>query len=396
MKRSLKILVPLLIIAAILISSCFACSDEEKIAPAATSTPTVSPITSPATTTTPDEATPTPTSFSSTPTTETNPIPAQGEPLVTLPDLSPVVDKVAPAVVLITSEATVNNFFMQPVPQEGAGTGVIFDSSGYIVTNNHVVEGAETITVSLTDGRIFDVDPKTSVWTDPLSDLAVIKIEGDNLPTAQFADPRDITPYQWVVAIGYPFKLEGDPSITIGIISACGRSIKEPNGVVLYDLIQTSAAINPGNSGGPLLNLAGNIIGINTAIISGAQNVGFSISASTVIPVVTDLISKGYVARPYIGIYMQTLDPSVVQHFGLTVDEGVMITRIVPDSPAERADLRMGDVITAADGEKITNMEELRQVILTHKPGDTMEITFMRGTDTKEASIQLAESLPPE
>ena len=388
MRCKLRPILSLLIITAILISSSLACANQETETP--TATPTQEESTSvPVATATPSKETPSPTP-------EVDPTPTPGGPLVHLPDLSPLVHKVAPAVVLVTTEATGFNFFMQPIPQEGAGTGVIIDSRGYIVTNNHVVEGAESIKVTLADGRIFDVDPESNAWTDPLTDLAVIRIEGDDLPTAQFADPESITPYQWVMAIGYPFKLEGEPTVTAGIISATGRYIEEPNGVVLYDLIQISAAINPGNSGGPLVNLAGEVMGINTAIITGSQNIGFSISAGTVIPVVEDLMTKGYVIRPYLGIYMLALDQLVVQRFGLSTEEGVMITSVTPSSPAAGADLRVGDVIIEIDKEKVTTLEELRVGIQSHQPGERMEITFMRVDETLTVTVTLGETPPPE
>lgn len=385
----LRIILSILVIVAMLIPGSLACVSWEIGTPTPTATPSLSPSPSPTITATPGKETPTPTPAAS-------PTSVPAEPLVFLPDLSPIVDKVAPAVVLITTEATGYSFFLQPIPQEGAGTGVIFDPRGYIVTNNHVVQGVDSVTVTLADGRIFDVDPKSSVWTDPLTDLAVIKIDGDNLPTAQFANPETIKPYQWVLAIGYPYKLEGDPTVTVGIISATGRSIEEPNGIVLYDLIQTNAAINPGNSGGPLVNLAGEVIGINTAIIAGGQNIGFAINTSTVIPVVEDLITSGYVVRPWLGVYLETVDPITVQRFGLVTDEGVMITKVVPDSPAEAADLRVGDVITQIEGEKVTTIEELRQSLLSHKVGESIGITFMRGDETLNVTVTLGETPPPE
>ena len=320
-----------------------------------------------------------------------------GTPLASLPDLTPVVDKIAPAVVLITTEAIAYDFFQQPIPEKGAGTGVIFDSQGYIVTNSHVVTGTDTavadaIKVSLLDGRTFDVDTKNNVWIDPLTDLAVIKIEGDNLPSASFADPSSVRPFQWILAIGYPFNLEGEPTVTTGIISATGRSIEEPNGVVLYDLIQTDAAINPGNSGGPLVNLAGYIIGINTALISGSQNIGFSINVSTVLPIVRDLVAQGYVTRPWLGIYMETVNAAVAQSRNLTTQKGVFITRVVSNSPAEQMDLREGDVIIKIDETDVSTMEELRRVVQSYGIGDTINITYVRGDQTVIIPVRLGQT----
>ena len=323
-----------------------------------------------------------------------------GKPLISLPDLTPVVEKIAPAVVLITTEAVAYDFWQRPFPEEGAGTGVIFDARGYIVTNNHVVIGIDNdivdmIKVSLIDGRSFDVDTDNNVWTDLLSDLAVIKIEGDNLPVAEFANPATILPYQWVLAIGYPFNLEGEPTVTTGIISATGRSIKESNEVVLYDMIQTDTAINPGNSGGPLVNLAGQVIGINTALISGSQNIGFSISVSTVLPVVHDLVAHKYVIRPWLGIYMDTVDEITAPEYGLEIKSGVYLIRIVAGSPAEQAGLQAGDVIIKVDETDISDREELRRLVQSHKIGDAINITYIRSGNTMNCTVILEQTPAP-
>ena len=323
-----------------------------------------------------------------------------GNPLVSLPDLTPVVEKIAPAVVLITTEAVAYDFWQQPFPEEGAGTGVIFDARGYIVTNSHVVIGlnndiVDSIKVSLIDGRSFDVDTANNVWTDPLTDLAVIKIEGDNLPVAEFANPETVLPYQWVLAIGYPYTLEGEPTVTTGIISATGRSIEESNGVVLYDMIQTDTAINPGNSGGPLVNLAGQVIGINTALISGSQNIGFSICVSTVLPVVHDLVMHKYVIRPWLGIYMDTVNEITASQYGLEIESGVYLTRIVVGSPAEQAGLQAGDVIIKVDETDISEREELRRLVQSHKIGDAINITYIRGGKTMVCAVILEQTPAP-
>ena len=193
-----------------------------------------------------------------------------------LPSITDVVDQVNPAVVSIVVGTVSYNWFMQPVPSEQAGSGVIIDAEGYIVTNNHVVADGTSITVSLTDGRSFDA---TIIGTDPSTDLAVIKINGDNLPTASFGNSSALRVGEWVVAIGNALALEGGPTVTVGVVSALGRTIEESSDVTLYDLIQTDAAINPGNSGGPLINLNGEVIGINTAKISSVEvsGVGFAI-----------------------------------------------------------------------------------------------------------------------
>ena len=202
-----------------------------------------------------------------------------GAPLVqSIPaDFAPVVNKVAPAVVRIVTETTVSNWFFQPIPQQGVGTGVIYNSAGYILTNRHVVEGAQKITVH-SGGKSYEAK---RVWESPDTDLAAVKIDGSGFPIVEFCPKGDITAYSWVIAIGYPFDIGGTPTVSEGIISALGRSIQEQDGTTLQDVIQTTAAINPGNSGGPLVDLSGRVVGINTAILSSAENIGFAIGVST-------------------------------------------------------------------------------------------------------------------
>jgi len=216
-------------------------------------------------------------------------------------DTAELVDKVAPAVVSIVTESVSYNFFYQAIPQTGAGTGVIVSPDGYIVTNNHVVEDAQKVTVTLSDGRVFEA---TSITTDPQTDLAVVRIDAGDLPYLHFLSDslEQLNELDPVVAVGNALALPGGPTWTAGVVSNLGRSIELETGVVLYDLIQTDAAINHGNSGGPLVNMAGQVVGINVAIASGAENIGFAISTDTAIPVIADLIAEGQVRRPYLGV----------------------------------------------------------------------------------------------
>ena len=216
-----------------------------------------------------------------------------GEPLTDMipSDFSSVVDKIGPAVVRIVVQR-VDYWHLQPVQSEGAGTGVIIDPQGYIITNNHVVENAQSVDVYLSDGSQFSasiVDPGSNVETD----LALLKITAQSsLPYATFlATDKEIAAGQWVIAIGYAFNIGGDPTVSEGIVSAVGRSIQLEDGTILSDVLQTTAAINSGNSGGPLVNLAGEIVGVNTAVVSGAENFGFAISRSTVIAFVQPLVT---------------------------------------------------------------------------------------------------------
>ena len=323
----------------------------------------------------------------STPVETSNPSPGVS---YCLPSITEVVETVQPAVASIVVGAVGYNIFLQPVPTEQAGSGVIIDPRGYIVTNNHVVEGATSITVSIPDGRSFDA---TLVGTDPLTDLAVVKIEGSNLPTVDFGDSSRLKVGQWVVAIGNALALEGGPTVTAGVISALGRTIDAGSGWTLYDVIQTDAAINPGNSGGPLINLEGEVIGINTAKISSVDvsGVGFAVSADTARPVVEELITKGYVTRPYLGITVVTVTSAIARNYDLAVSEGAMIYQMSPNTPASDAGLLPGDVIIALDGEKITNADGLILAIRAHNVGDTITITYARGHSQSSTSATLIQ-----
>jgi len=289
-----------------------------------------------------------------------------------LPSITEVVEAVEPAVVSIVVGTVSYNIFFQPVPSEQAGSGVIIDESGYILTNNHVVEGAESIEVTLPDGRNFDA---SLVGTDPLTDLAVIKIDGDDLPTVTFGDSSGIMVGQWVVAIGNALALEGGPTVTVGVISALGRTI------------------NPGNSGGPLINLQGEVVGINTAKITAVEvsGVGFAVSANTAGPVAAEIIAKGYVSRPYLGVSLVTVTPAIASSYNLATNEGGMVYQVVPGTPAEQAGLRAYDVITRIDGEEVTAADDVILAIRDHDIGDTIEITYFRGTMETTTSAKLVE-----
>jgi serine protease Do len=307
-----------------------------------------------------------------------------------LPAIADVVESVKPAVASIIVGTVGYNVFLQPVPQEQAGSGVIIDDEGYIVTNSHVVEGAESITATIPDGRSFDA---TIVGTDPLTDLAVIRIDGDDLPTTSFGDSSKLDAGQWVVAIGNALGLSGGPTVTVGVISALGRTIQEQSGVTLYDVIQTDAAINPGNSGGPLINLQGEVVGINTAKVTAVEvsGVGFAISSNTAKIVVQELIEKGYVARPYLGITIMTVTPTIAQNYDLATNEGALITRVVAGSPADEAGLLPGDVIIRFGDQSIITADDAVLAIRAHEIGDEVEITYLRDSSENTTSATLTK-----
>ena len=273
-----------------------------------------------------------------------------------------LVAEVAPAVVSIVTETVSYNWFWQAVPQTGAGSGIIISSDGYIVTNNHVVEGANKVTVTLSDGSTFEA---TIVGTDAQTDLAVVKIDASNLSYLHFLSNslEQLSVLDPVVAVGNALALPGGPTWTTGVVSNLGRSIEEDTGVVLNDIIQTDAAINAGNSGGPLLDTAGQVVGINVAIASNAENIGFAISTDTAIPVVQSLITEGKVVRPWLGVEVTTVTSTIQHYYNLSVNAGALITSVTSGSPANKAGLRAGDVITKIDDEDISTAAELISAI---------------------------------
>ena len=302
-----------------------------------------------------------------------------------------LVAEVAPAVVSIVTETVSYNWFWQAVPQTGAGSGIIISSDGYIVTNNHVVEGAQKVTVTLSDGSAFAA---TVVGTDAQTDLAVVKIDASNLAYLHFLSNslEQLSVLDLVVAVGNALALPGGPTWTTGVVSNLGRSIEENTGVVLNDIIQIDAAINAGNSGGPLLNTAGQVVGINVAIASNAENIGFAISTDTAIQVVQILITEGKIVRPWLGVAVTTVTSTIQQYYNLSVNTGVLITSVTSGSPADKAGLRAGDVITKVDDENISTAAELSSALGSHQIGDQVEIVYYRGSVQKVANATLEES----
>ncbi len=342
----------------------------------------VSPPPSPSTTTTP---TPTP----------INPdwtlAPAKGQAPI-LPSIADVVAKVRPSVVAINTEVVTFDFFNQPLTQEGAGSGWILDENGIIVTNNHVVEGAESVMVTLSDDRVFSAEIMSA---DPLTDLAILKINAGKLPAAQIGDSSRLRVGDWVVAIGNPLGL--GISAKEGIVSRVGVLISVSSGQTLYDLIETSAAINPGNSGGPLVNMAGEVIGITSAKIAtvGVEGMGYAININAAVPIIEELVTLGYVTRPWLGVVLYTVDQSAALRYGLAVNQGALVTEMARNSPADEARLEPGDVIVSFGGREITDTQDLIEAIHDSQIGQKVEITFWRGDAKTTTFATLAESPPP-
>ena len=293
-----------------------------------------------------------------------------------------------PAVVSIMTRRIEHDQFNQAIPKAGMGSGVLVDRRGYILTNSHVVEGAEEIKVTLPDERRFRA---VLVGADPFYDLAVLKIEGKKLPALPLGDSARLAVGETVVAIGSPLWIEGGPTVTVGIVSALGRSMEERGLPVLHDLIQTDAAINPGNSGGPLLNLAGRVVGINTALIPSAHGIGFAISINSAKPVLRALIASGRVARPSLGLDAVSLTPQLAFVNDLPIERGALVVRVQPGGPAEGAGLRRGDVITSVAGEPVKDLHHLHEFLWRRRPGDDVEITLWRDGQSLTARPVLGE-----
>ena len=295
--------------------------------------------------------------------------------------------KVGPAVVGITNKAYVRDFFNRvELRERGTGSGVIYDKNGYIATNNHVIEGASEIIVSLPDGRT--VKGKV-LGADAATDLAVVKIDAKDLPVAVFGDSDTLQVGEPAIAIGNPLGLEFRGSVTAGVISALNRSIEI--GERKFQLIQTDAAINPGNSGGALVNSEGKVIGINTLKLSGTgiEGMGFAIPINSTTDITSQLIQYSKVKRPYIGISGMDLNEQTAKANNLVV--GVYVKSIEDFSAGEKAGIKIGDVIIEADGQKITKMDELNKIKNSHKIGDEMKIKVNRNGQEKDLTITLGE-----
>ena len=317
---------------------------------------------------------------------------------VGFPDIASVVERVAPAVVQIIATTQDQNIFGQSVDSTSQGSGVFFSEEGYILTNNHVVENASSVRIVLVSRERVDAEV---VGTDPTTDLAVLKIdpeEVEELIIATFGDTEAMRIGDWVLAIGSPLGFQG--TVTVGIISAKGRSLQiDQNSPYLNDLVQTDAVINPGNSGGPLLNLAGEVIGINTAIIRGsignnqeAEGIGFAVSMGTTIPVSEQLIENGRVVRPRIGVQILDVNPVTAAERDLSVDEGVLILAVTPGGPADRAGIEADDVIVLVDNIPVSSTTELVRLLLTdYLVGDTVRVSVVRSAVTLNFDMTLAE-----
>ena len=303
-----------------------------------------------------------------------------------LPSIVDLVDKVRPAVATISVEALTRGLFFD-FTDEGVGSGMVVRPDGYIVTNFHVIQDANDIQVTLPGIGSYEA---RVVGEDPLTDLAVLKIEADNLPFVRFGDSREMRVGDWVIAVGNVLALKGGPTVTLGIVSALGRSLTTDRGS-LYDLLQTDAAINEGNSGGPLVNIEGEVIGINTAILRDAYGIGFAVSSAVASPIIDSLIDEGRVVRPLIGLTGADVTPARAGQLKLNVTEGVIVTRLSRDGPAFKGGLRVGDVITKLDGIPTPDMARFLTLLWTYDVADTVRLEYISNNQTFETSVELAE-----
>jgi serine protease Do len=348
-------------------------------------------------------------------TTAAEPVSAVPPPIISASGGDPnfvvgVVQRVGPAVVRIDSSRTIpqssdesqdplfRRFFGDSAPEprqrveRGSGSGFIINANGQILTNSHVVDGADSVIITLKDGRTLK---GKVLGEDQVTDVAVIQIETNNLPTVALGNSEKLQPGEAVIAIGNPLGLNN--TVTSGILSATGRSSSDIGATdKRVDYIQTDAAINPGNSGGPLLNARGEVIGMNTAIIKGAQGLGFAIPINTAQRIAQELIAKGRVDHPYLGIQMVTLTPEIRERINarlgvsLTTDKGVLLIDIVPRSPAAAGGLRAGDVIQSINNQPVTKIEEVQKIVESSKIGVPLQLQVQRSGQLTQVAISPA------
>ena len=303
-----------------------------------------------------------------------------------------IVKILTPSVARVTTEFAGVAALNSPLPPSGVGTGIVLDADGYILTNSHVIEGAETVSATLHDGSSHEA---SVVGLDPATDLAVIKIAAGGLSPAALGESANLLAGEDVIAIGHLMGMSGAPSVSKGVVSATGRHISSDSNFTIVDLIQTDASINLGNSGGPLVDSRAKVVGVNTAIVRGAQGVGFAINIDDAKVVAEQLIANGFVRRGYIGVLPSTLTPLAAAQLDLDADlEGVLLQRVLPDTPASTAGLRRLDIILAMDGHALTNTGELSKFLITRAPGESVEADILR--DGAEMTLEITLGTRPD
>ncbi len=301
-----------------------------------------------------------------------------------------VVKVLTPSVVNISTELATAGLFNSPFSPSGIATGVILSPEGHVLTNYHVVETGQDITVTLSDGSNHEAEV---VGQDPVTDLAVIKIvDVEGLEPARLGDSSTLEVGEDVIAIGHAMGLRGAPTVSKGVVSALERAVDTTHNTTIVDLIQTDASINPGNSGGPLVNTRAEVIGINTVVVSVGQGIGFAININDAKEVARQIIDQGFVRRGYLGVLPLALNPLVAAQLGLDPEvEGILLRHVVPDSPADDAGLKDGDIIVSMGDQPLRNTGELGKFLISHQPGDSVNVTVLRDGSELLASITLGE-----
>ena len=301
-----------------------------------------------------------------------------------------IVNILTPSVVHIRTDKMESGFFNQLIPQTGVGSGLILDKDGRILTNNHVVMGADSLTVTLNDGRSYPADV---IGGDVKTDIAVIKIKAAKIQPAEIGNSSNLKVGEGVIAVGHALGLKGGPTVSQGVISALGRTIEVGRGVSMSELIQTDASINPGNSGGPLVNSQAEVVGINTAVINGSNGIGFAININDAKIIANHLIENGFVKRGYMGISPFELTDYIREELLVPVDMGVVIARVLEGYPAEKAGLKTEDVIVKLNDVEIQSVGALEKFLISHAPGEKVDVSFYRKGKLETTDIKLGD--PP-
>jgi len=298
------------------------------------------------------------------------------------------VERLSESVVSIDSVRVTRDFRYGLVPIEGKGSGLIIDRNGYVITNNHVIDGATRVQVHLKDGRTFLGEV---VGSDSSTDIAVIKVDADNLPAASLGDSERLKVGQIALAIGNTLGLQGGPTVSMGVVSALGRPLPGTD-FIFEGLIQTDTAINPGNSGGPLADIGGNVIGMNTAMIPFAQGVGFAIPVNTMKWVVQQILEKGRVIRPWLGISGANMNQAIARRYDLPADSGVLVVEVDSRGPAYEAGMRVGDVIIQIGSHAVKQMKDILMALSKLAIKEEVEVGFIRLNSKRKALLRLKES----
>ncbi len=298
------------------------------------------------------------------------------------------VERLSESVASIDSVRVTRDFRYGLVPIEGKGSGLIIDRNGYVITNNHVIDGATRVQVHLKDGRTFLGEV---VGSDSSTDIAVIKVDADNLPAASLGDSEKLKVGQIALAIGNTLGLQGGPTVSMGVVSALGRPLPGTD-FIFEGLIQTDTAINPGNSGGPLADIGGNVIGMNTAMIPFAQGVGFAIPVNTMKWVVQQILEKGRVIRPWLGISGANMNQAIARRYDLPADSGVLVVEVDSRGPAYEAGMRVGDVIIQIGSHPVKQMKDILMALSKLAIKEEVEVGFIRLNAKRKALLRLKES----